>query len=89
MKIILILKSILKMNIGKPQLEMELVEGSTVMDAVKQLQSEYREETEGFLFDRKTGDCYLLFVVNRKQVKSDHVLEGDDRLTILPPLAGG
>jgi molybdopterin converting factor small subunit len=56
---------------------------------VRRLADTYGDETKDFLYDKKTGDSYLLYVVNKQQVRSDHVLKDKDRLTILPPIAGG
>jgi molybdopterin converting factor small subunit len=89
MYITLILRSILRKTIGHSDIVLELPEGSRVSDAVRRLADTYGDETKDFLYDKKTGDSYLLYVVNKQQVRSDHVLKDKDRLTILPPIAGG
>jgi len=89
MHITLVLRSILCKTIGRSELDIELPDGSMVSDAVRHLADAYGQQTRDFLYDKKTGDSYLLYVVNRRQVKADHVLQDNDRLTILPPIAGG
>lgn len=89
MQITVIPKSTLHMKLQKSELMIDLPEGSTAMDAGKYLARQYGGQVADFLFDKKSGECSVLFAVNRKQVIKDHVLQDKDRLTILPPLAGG
>ena len=89
MQISLIPKSILRISIGKEELRLDLPENATALIACNVLATQYGSMVQDFLFDKKTGDTHVLFIVNRKQVTKDHILEQNDRLTILPPVAGG
>jgi molybdopterin converting factor small subunit len=89
MQIFLIPKSILRMSIGKEELKLDLPKNATALIACNALAAQYGSVVQDFLFDKKTGKTHVLFVVNRKQVTKDHVLEQNDRLTILSPVAGG
>jgi molybdopterin synthase sulfur carrier subunit len=67
--------------LGRTELELELVSGSTVADAVASLRSS--EFGGGDLPERP------LVAKNQRHVKLDCAVEDGDELAFLPPLAGG
>ena len=89
MNIKLRLRSFLRYKTGKAETTVAIKEGSTVLEAARFFADENGEEIRNYIFDRKTGLCNVLFVVNKHQVSKEYVLKDDDELTILPPLAGG
>ena len=83
------LRSFLRYVLGKPELTLTLEDGSTVIEAVNKFANENGDKIKEHIFDRKTGKCNALFVVNKCQVPMEYILKDKDELTNLPPLAGG
>jgi MoaE-MoaD fusion protein len=65
---------------GRMHLEMEVPNGSTVGDFLRQLRSLDRE--------RRLPPAPLV-AVNERYARPDHVLRDGDEVAVIPPVAGG
>jgi len=75
--------------------EMEMKEGSTLVDLLKKIALKYGEEAFNYLFDKRSGviDPSIQFLVNGMSI---HNLQGPktelkdgNTVAIIPPIGGG
>ncbi len=70
-------------------LDIELPPDSTIGDLLACLLEKYGEAIRDRLVQEKDGSPYVTFLINGEQVELDHVLEHEDHVLIMPPIAGG
>ncbi|HTX46257.1 MAG TPA: molybdenum cofactor biosynthesis protein MoaE [Solirubrobacteraceae bacterium] len=68
--------AILRERIGVDELEIELPDGATVADALKQLEP-------------VAGDLKVVMAINREYADASDQLTPDDELALIPPVSGG
>ncbi len=73
----------------KGPLEVELVPNSTVGDLLACLLEKYGETIRQQLVQRNDGTPYVTFLINGEQAELGQVLTPEDKVLIMPPIAGG
>ncbi len=76
--------------IFKDYMEIDLAEGSKLMDLVDLMISKYPEFRENYADAGGNLDLDVVIMVNNKQVRDlDYTLREGDRIYFIPPVAGG
>lgn len=75
--------AILRERQGADRLDLALEPGSTVADALRELQAAHAE------LRRSIGEMTVVVAVNRSYAGTDQVLEEGDEVALVPPVSGG
>ena len=83
------LTSYFNKKIGLKEVELVLVDNSTIMDLVKEMEKRFGKEFSNLVINKKTARLNALIAVNRNKCKEDYILKDGDVVSIFPALAGG
>ena len=70
-------------------LEVELAPNSTIGNLLAYLLEKYGETIRRHLVHKNNGTPYVTFLVNGEQAELEQVLTPEDKVLIMPPIAGG
>jgi molybdopterin converting factor subunit 1 len=73
--------ALLRERAGSGQLALQLPEGATVGDLLRELQGQH----PGLLLDIPS----TMIAVNMEYVSEDHLLQDGDEVALIPPVSGG
>ena len=85
----------LRMIIGLKEVDIEIPEGSTVMDLLEKLRSVYGDSFKEYIYDEKTGEPsnYFQYLVDGKNIcsldKLDTKLNEGEIFSMVIPTVGG
>lgn len=74
--------------INEPDVFLDIAHHSTVLDAAKELGRKYGEQVYQHLFNRNET-LQVLCIKNHRKCLPEEILEEQDEITFLPPIAGG
>ena len=78
-----------KAALGRSEQSVQLEDGATVMDAIRQLAQEHGEAFAKFVFVQDQLLPSILTTVNDQQVSTDEALRDGDQLILLSAISGG
>ncbi len=88
MNIRVLIRSGLKTLICEPDVLLDMAHNSTISDAAKELGRIYGEQVSRYLFNRN-DTLQVICIKNHRKCLPGEVLEEEDEITFLPPIAGG
>ena len=88
-KVKVIFGSYLAKETGKTEAEVSLKEDSSIMDMAREIGNVYGEDILNMLIDKERECFKILSFVNGKVCRQDRILNDNDTVNLLPPLAGG
>jgi MoaD family protein len=88
-KVKVIFGSYFSKEIGREEMEVDLADASVIKDLMKMIADNYGEQIANLIVDRNTGHLKVLAFVNGQVSQKDRMLQDQDVVKILPPLAGG
>ena len=81
MKITARLFAVLREKAGTSRVSLDLFQGATVADAIRELNQRYPLLVN--------GDLPIMFAVNSEYVQESHPLQDGDEMALIPPVSGG
>ncbi len=73
--------AILREKVGTSELTLELPDGSTVADLMKEMARQYPTLLEGV--------AHTMVAINTEYVQQSHLLHDGDEVALIPPVSGG
>jgi len=81
--------SYIKFETGLDEIGVTLEDNATLNDLIDSLEAEFGEKLMRFIKNRKKNKYISLFVINNRRCELSTILNDEDRVMIMPSVAGG